>query len=178
MTAVSLRPFIRLLKPPQEFGIVSPPVLHLLNLTPQPHHEESYLRYVDTLHDIRRHYDVLERAADVDMALWSAAHLSLLSEYRALAAEMYGDEYFQELLDKLEPLLPGKGSLSERYAEFKQGFVIPPDRLDAVFRAAIDACRERALRHIDLPPDEAFRVEYVTDKSWSGYTGTRAVTTV
>jgi hypothetical protein len=47
--------------------------------------------------------------------------------------------------------------------------VIPKERLDAVFQKAIEGCRERTLRHIELPPGESFKVEYVTGKSWSGY---------
>ena len=43
------------------------------------------------------------------------------------------------------------------------------DRLDAVFQAAIDACRARTREHMPLPADESFTVEYVTGKSWSGY---------
>ena len=65
--------------------------------------------------------------------------------------------------------LPGSGPVPERYEAFKRQFVIPPDRLDAVFQAAIDACRSRTREHLALPPDERFTVEYVTDKSWSGY---------
>ena len=30
-------------------------------------------------------------------------------------------------------------------------------------------CRARTLAHIALPPGESFTIEYVTDKSWSGY---------
>ena len=30
-------------------------------------------------------------------------------------------------------------------------------------------CRERTLEHIELPEDESFTIEYVTDKPWSGY---------
>jgi hypothetical protein len=48
-------------------------------------------------------------------------------------------------------------------------FVIPRDKLDVVFKAAIDACRERTLQHFALPAGESFTVEYVTNKSWSGY---------
>ena len=48
-------------------------------------------------------------------------------------------------------------------------FVIPSDRLDQVFETAIAECRRRTLVHVDLPADESFTVEYVTDKSWSGY---------
>jgi hypothetical protein len=47
--------------------------------------------------------------------------------------------------------------------------VIPPSKLEAVFTAAVQACRERTLRHIALPDTERFTVEYVTNKSWSGY---------
>src|SRR6185295_15859781 len=45
----------------------------------------------------------------------------------------------------------------------------PPARVDRVFKEAIRSCRERTLLHADLPPQEKFTVEYVTNKSWSGY---------
>ena len=47
--------------------------------------------------------------------------------------------------------------------------MIPTEKLDTVFRAAINACRERTERFLELPEGENFVVEYVTDKSWSGY---------
>jgi hypothetical protein len=73
------------------------------------------------------------------------------------------------VLAKLDARLPGSGSLVERYAEFRRDFIIPRDRLDATFAAAIDGCRNGTLQHIALPAGESFRVEYVTGKSWSGY---------
>ncbi len=78
-------------------------------------------------------------------------------------------EHFQSVLDRLEQRLPGEGSVVERLDTFKQDFVIPPERLDEVFQAAIDACRQETKKFIDLPSEESFTVEYVTDKSWSGY---------
>jgi len=84
-------------------------------------------------------------------------------------APSHGAEHFQAILDSLDDALPGSGPLLDRYGAFKQDFVIPPDKLDGVFQAAIDACRERTRGFIDLPADESFVVEYVTDKSWSGY---------
>jgi hypothetical protein len=77
--------------------------------------------------------------------------------------------YFQDVLDQIDEAMPGDGPLPQRVEAFRQGFVIPPDRLDAVFQAAIAECRRRTLAHIALPPGESFRVEYVTDKPWSGY---------
>jgi hypothetical protein len=76
---------------------------------------------------------------------------------------------FQAVLDRIEALLPGAGALVDRYAAFRQAFTIAPERVDAVFRAAIDACRERTVARLALPAGESFAVEYVTGKSWSGY---------
>jgi hypothetical protein len=88
--------------------------------------------------------------------------------YDAVAPH-HNDAHFQAILDDLEALLPGSGPLVERYEAFKKDFIIPPAKLDAVFRAAIDACRRKTARNIELPPGESFTIEYVTGKPWSGY---------
>jgi phosphohistidine phosphatase SixA len=78
--------------------------------------------------------------------------------------------HFEAVIAEVATLLPaGEGTVAERLEAYRRGFVIPPERLDAVFRAAIAACRERTAAHIELPAGESFRVEYVTDKPWSGY---------
>ncbi len=76
---------------------------------------------------------------------------------------------FQAVLDQIDVLLPGDGLLVDRVNAFRDQFVIPSEKLEAVFNAAIEECRRRTLKHIDLPANESFRVEYVTDKPWSGY---------
>jgi hypothetical protein len=76
---------------------------------------------------------------------------------------------FSQVIAPLDRLLPGSGSLIDRYNAFRQHYVIPPDKVDAVFRAAIAECRSRTLAHLTLPPDEQFTVEYVTSKPWSAY---------
>lgn len=90
---------------PDEFGILSPPVASLLGLPYEEDHIEYYLRYVSVLGDFRMHYEGLRRVADVDMALWSAAHG--LPDYRALVDEMHEDAYFQQV--RLTNLLEGLG---------------------------------------------------------------------
>ena len=77
--------------------------------------------------------------------------------------------HFQRVLDQLEKAVPGDGPLSQRVEALRQQLAIPRDRLDAVFKAAVDECRRRTLEHLELPPGESFEVEYVTGKSWSGY---------
>jgi len=79
------------------------------------------------------------------------------------------DEYFEKLAKELEREVPGKGPIIERLDAFRKDFIIPKDKLDAVFNAAIEGCRSRTLEHMTLPPGESFKVEYVTNKSWSGY---------
>ena len=77
--------------------------------------------------------------------------------------------HFEGILRQIDALLPGDGPLSKRVEAFNDQFVIPLDKLPAVFEAAMAECRNRTLEHIDLPEGESFTIEYVNDKPWSGY---------
>lgn len=77
--------------------------------------------------------------------------------------------HFDELLTQLDAKLPGEGSVAERYSAFANDFVIPKEKLDDVFRVAIAEARKRTLAHFTLAENENFVLEYVNDKSWSGY---------
>jgi hypothetical protein len=93
-------------------------------------------------------------------------------ESRALydaVAPTQPESHFQEVLKQLESKIPGEGPIHERYENWRKSFVIPKDKLDAVFQLAIKECRTRTLAHVKLPADESFTVEYVTGKPWSGY---------
>ena len=82
----------------------------------------------------------------------------------------YPDSHFAAVVAELDALVPaGPGSLAERLQRFKQGFVIPTAKLDTVFKAAIAEARRRTAARMELPLGESFVIEYVTDKSWSGY---------
>ncbi|MBZ4422290.1 hypothetical protein [Myxococcus sp. RHSTA-1-4] len=76
---------------------------------------------------------------------------------------------FEALRAGLDELVPGQGPLTERLERFRQGFVIPKDKLDPVFRAAIEEARRRTLKYVTLPAHETFTLEYVTGKPWGGY---------
>lgn len=78
-------------------------------------------------------------------------------------------EYFESVINDLDELLPGSGDLGERFNKFRNQFIIPLDKLDDVFNAAIIECRKRTRQHIMLPENESFKIEYVTDKPWGGY---------
>lgn len=86
-----------------------------------------------------------------------------------VVAPTHDAAHFETLLQALAAALPGAGPVPARYESFRAGFVIPPERVDVVFRAAIDACRARTRAHVELPQGERFTLEYVKDKPWSGY---------
>lgn len=76
---------------------------------------------------------------------------------------------FEPILAELDQLLPGEGDLNTRLSSYNKQFEIPQDKLDAVFSAAINEARARTRKHISLPEEESFRVEYVKDQVWSAY---------
>lgn len=84
-------------------------------------------------------------------------------------APTHNVEHFEAIIQQIDKLLPGNQPLPERVKAFRDRFIIPPERLSAVFEAALNECRRRTLQHIELPEHESFSVEYVTDKPWSGY---------
>lgn len=86
-----------------------------------------------------------------------------------VTAPVYEEAWFQAQIHQLDSLLPGEGSAFDRFQALANRFIIPKEKLDTVFRAAIGECRARTLRYYDLPANEDFRLEYVTNKSWSGY---------
>jgi hypothetical protein len=127
----------------------------------------------DEMERLRHQYLIRQlqsMVARLDML--SGRKLSFDEESQALydaVAPTHGADHFQSILDQLESLVPGEGPLPERLERYKQGFVIPRDKLDAVFQAAVAECRRRTVEHVELPAGESFEVEYVTGKSWSAY---------
>lgn len=127
----------------------------------------------DSLLHLRRDYlETQLRAVLARIKMLGGKRLTFEEESRALydaVAPHHDTAHFEALLAELDSLLPGQGEVAARLERYRAGFVIPPERLDTVFRVAIDEARRRTLRHVALPPGETFVLEYVTDKSWSGY---------
>jgi len=144
--------------------------LAALPALPEP---EPMADSADELPRLRRRY--LERQLSA-----LAAHVEALGglrrtfdeESRALydaVAPVYDAAHFQAILDRIDRIVPGKGPLPARIEKYRRRFVIPPDRVDGVFAAAIAECRRRTAAHVALPAGESFTVAYVKDKPWSGY---------
>ena len=121
---------------------------------------------------VSRQLEALRARASMLQGTLLTTRLKFDEESKALydaVAPMHSAAEFAQVLGELEKKLPGQGPLVQRLDEFRSHFIIPKERLDATFKAAIDGCRSRTLQHIALPPGESFTVEYVTGKSWSGY---------
>ncbi|MFQ5924218.1 MAG: hypothetical protein ACE5M4_15380 [Anaerolineales bacterium] len=128
---------------------------------------------VEQLVHFRHEYLVKQlQSLRVRVDMLSGTRLNFDEESQALydaTAPTHPESHFADVLARLDTLLPGDGPLVDRYAAFREDFVIPKERLDTVFRTAISECRKRTKRYLVLPPNESFVVEYVTDKSWGGY---------
>ena len=127
----------------------------------------------DAMERLRREYLARQlQAVDARLRMLAGERFTFDEESRALydaVAPTHDEAYFARTLAELDARLPGSGPVPERHEAFKRQFIIAPDRLDAVFQAAIDACRSRTREHLGLPAHERFTVGYVTGKSWSGY---------
>ena len=127
----------------------------------------------DEMERLRRGYLTKQLSAlEARVRILNGERLKFDEESQALydaLARAFAETHFQEILARLEPKLPGEGTLLQRYENWRRAFVIPKDKLDTVFQLAIKACRERTLAHIKLPPSENFSVEYVTKKPWGAY---------
>ncbi len=126
-------------------------LIHRLRTLDPPDQELERLRYTYLTTQLG------SLAARVDML--GGRTMTFDEESRALydaVAPANPGEYYLSILEELDDLLPPGGSIAERFRWFQSGFVIPPDRLDAVFTRAIEECRERTLRQVDLPDGENF----------------------
>lgn len=69
----------------------------------------------------------------------------------------------------LEELLPGSGTLAERYAAHRRREECPPASLEGAVHALSSALRDRVRSSYGLPEAETVAYEVVTDKPWSGF---------
>ncbi len=89
--------------------------------------------------------------------------------YFGVAPPRRGLARYEKIAERVAHLLPGEGTVTERYARYRERFVVPRERIEKVFRAAAAEARRRTLAHVPLPEAERFTLELVTGKPWSGY---------
>ena len=114
----------------------------------------------------------LTRAALTRIQMAQGEQFTFDEETRLLydaVAPQYDIADFDAALAEIDALIPGDAPLPERVDGFRNSLAIPADKLQTVFDAAIAECRKRTLDRYELPDNERFELEFVTDKPWSGY---------
>jgi hypothetical protein len=134
---------------------------------------DSVPHYADSLVALRHGYLRTQLGAlSARARMLAGERLSFDQEARALYDAVpphFSDAHFDSLLARLDSLVPGREPLARRYQRFRDRLMIPPSRVDTVFKTAIAACRARTLAHLALPPGERFDLEYVKGTSWNAY---------
>jgi len=82
----------------------------------------------------------------------------------------YDEAHFRAIAAQLDEIIPGEGDLVARVAAFREQFVIPPERLEAVIGRAMEECRARTRAHMALPDDERVTLNITSGKHWVGFT--------
>src|SRR5688572_31439343 len=59
----------------------------------------------------------------------------------------YSEEYFHSLLQQLDKLLPGTGSVNSRFQTLANRFIIPKEKLDTLIKATITESKKRTQQH-------------------------------
>ena len=123
---------------------------------------------------INRHRALLKnaRAMDTRMRMVNGETFTFAEEARLIYdVELPEFDFteFDRAREEIEKLLPGEGDVSDRIAAFRDSLVIREEARDEVLNTAINECRRRSAQYISLPSSERFTLEFVTDRSWTGY---------
>ena len=79
------------------------------------------------------------------------------------------EDVFEAAHRELDELLPGTGSLGERYRVWREGNVVPAERLGEVFAGLVGDLRARTEKAFGLPQNESVEIEYVSGKPWAAF---------
>ncbi|GAC17468.1 hypothetical protein [Paraglaciecola arctica] len=112
------------------------------------------------------------RAMDVRARMLVGESFTFAEEARLIYdtnIPQYDFAKFDQALNEIDKLVPGEGDLAERVDTFRSRFAIAEEKVSEVVNLAIAECKKRSDNYIFLPNNERFELEYVTDKSWSGY---------
>ncbi len=89
--------------------------------------------------------------------------------YFAVRPSMGDPEVYAGAHAVLADLLPGDGSLTERYHAYRSADEIPPDRLEDAMLAFSSALRDRVRTSYGLREQETVEYVVVTNEPWSGF---------
>ncbi|MFH1372546.1 MAG: hypothetical protein ABII79_01955 [bacterium] len=79
----------------------------------------------------------------------------------------FDQAYYDSLLQKLDRLLPGEGSVADRFNAYQAQLEVPKDKVEQIFNVGVAAARERVSRYIDIPKADSVSIEVVSDRWWT-----------
>lgn len=85
------------------------------------------------------------------------------------AAPARDAEALEALRRQLAEAVPGAGALAERHAAFRRAAAVPRDRVESVFRAAVEWCRTAAAVHLPLPAGETLTTRAEDTTGWAAF---------
>jgi hypothetical protein len=111
-------------------------------------------------------------AMQISLRLLAGENISLAEEVAGLydVQPAWKDEaIFLEAHEQLNQILPKGGSLKERVESWNKSLEIPVEKVKQLLPLVIRRLRELTRAKFDLPEQESFTVEFVSDKPWGGY---------
>ena len=111
-------------------------------------------------------------AMHMSQLLLAGEKVSLAEEVEAIydVQPKWKDEAnFEGAHKELDSLLPPGKSLAERMQAWKSSLEIPIEKSKKLFPYVISTCKELANKKFNLPKEESFSLELVTDKPWMAY---------
>ncbi len=83
--------------------------------------------------------------------------------------ERIPEEDFASAHERLDELLPGAGSLEERYEAWRAANEVPAEHILEVAEPILAILRERTQALVELPDGEEFTLELVADEPWAAF---------
>jgi hypothetical protein len=83
--------------------------------------------------------------------------------------EPLDEDVFAAAHARLDEVLPGSGTLPERYISWREAQAVPVDVLPSALHSLADDFRERTQRTFGLPEGEQVDWELATNQPWSGF---------
>jgi hypothetical protein len=79
------------------------------------------------------------------------------------------ESVFAAAHEQLEELLPGNGSLAERYAAWRNSMLVPAERVEAAVATVMEEARSCTNDLVDLPAGERIDLAVVRDEPWLAF---------
>ncbi len=79
------------------------------------------------------------------------------------------ESIFAAAHEQLEELLPGDGSLAERYAAWRNSMLVPAEQVEAAVAAVVERARSWTNGLVDLPAGERIELAVVHDEPWAAF---------